>query len=87
MWRSKELATRLWGTDPADSTWEYGYAISGSRGFDIAVEEVRTLLGWNPNRNIMGITVLGESESESLQTLLTLDAAAAALELEPVDTA
>ncbi|MFF4147474.1 hypothetical protein ACFY0A_40710 [Streptomyces sp. NPDC001698] len=85
MWRNKKLATRLWGTDSADSTWEYMYALSGTRGFDIPVEEIRTLLGWNPNRNIMGISVLSEDESDTLQTLLTLDAATAAL--EPVDPA
>ncbi|MDQ0577930.1 hypothetical protein [Streptomyces rishiriensis] len=85
MWRNKELATRLWGTDHAGSTWEYMYALSGTRGFDIAIEEIRTLLGWNPNRNIMGISVLSEEESETLETLLTLDASTAAL--EPVDTA
>ncbi|MEU6708094.1 hypothetical protein [Streptomyces wuyuanensis] len=85
MWRNKELATRLWGTDHADSTWEYMYALSGTRGFDIPIEEIRTLLGWNPNRNIMGISVLREEESDTLQTLLTLDPATAAL--EPVDTA
>lgn len=84
MWRNKELATRLWGTDAASSTWEYMYALSGTRGFDLPVEEVRTLLGWNPNRNIMGITVLSDGESNTLQTLLTLDAATAAS--EPVDT-
>ncbi|MEU1413275.1 hypothetical protein [Streptomyces sp. NPDC005731] len=84
MWRNRELATRLWGTDTAGSTWEYMYALSGTRGFDIPVEEVRTLLGWNPNRNIMGITVLSDEESDTLQTLLTLDAATAAL--DPVDT-
>ena len=85
MWRNKELATRLWGTDPAGSTWEYMYALSGTRGFDIPVEEIRTLLGWNPNRNIMGISVLSDAESDTLQTLLTLDPATAAL--QPVDTA
>ncbi|MFE2704524.1 MULTISPECIES: hypothetical protein [Streptomyces] len=85
MWRNKELATRLWGTDHTDSTWEYMYALSGTRGFDIPVEEIRTLLHWNPNRNIMGISVLSEEESDTLQTLLTLDPATAAL--EPADTA
>ncbi|MFF8402189.1 hypothetical protein ACF06P_11230 [Streptomyces sp. NPDC015684] len=84
MWRNKKLATRLWGTDHAGSTWEYMYALAGTRGFDIPVAEIRTLLGWNPNRNIMGISVLSEDESDTLQTLLTLDTATAAL--EPVDT-
>lgn len=83
MWRNKALAERLWGTDHAGSTWEYMYALSGTRGFDIPVTEIRTLLAWNPNRNIMGISVLSDDESDTLQTLLTLDAAAAAL--EPVD--
>ncbi|MEV4189960.1 hypothetical protein [Streptomyces toxytricini] len=85
MWRNKDLATRLWGTDPAGSTWEYMYALSGTRGFDIPITEIRTLLDWNPNRNIMGISVLSEEESDTLQTLLTLDTAVAAL--EPVDAA
>jgi len=77
MWRSRDLATRLWGTDHAGSTWEYMYALSGTRGFDIPIEEVRQLLDWNPNRNIMGISVLDENESDTLQTLLTLEPAAA----------
>lgn len=84
MWRNKELATRLWGTDPAGSTWEYMYALSGTRGFDIPIEEIRELLGWNPNRNVMGISVLNEDESDTLQTLLTLDPTTAAI--EPADT-
>ncbi|MFC8176292.1 hypothetical protein [Streptomyces sp. NPDC057325] len=61
------------------------YALSGTRGFDIPITEIRTLLDRNPNRNIMGISVLSEEESDTLQTLLTLDAAVAAL--EPVDIA
>ncbi|MER5381777.1 hypothetical protein ABT040_16060 [Streptomyces sp. NPDC002688] len=79
MWRSKDLATRLWGTDGAGSTWEYMYALSGTRGFDIPVQDVRELLDWNPNRNIMGITVLSEQESDILQTYLTLEASTAAV--------
>ncbi len=73
MWRNRDLATRLWGTDHAGSTWEYMYALSGTRGFDIPIEEVRQLLNWNPNRNIMGISILDEDESDTLQTLLTLE--------------
>ncbi|GAA4869861.1 hypothetical protein [Kitasatospora terrestris] len=77
MWRNRDLATRLWGTDYAGSTWEYMYALSGTRGFDIPIEEVRQLLNWNPNRNIMGISILNEDESDTLQTLLTLEPATA----------
>ncbi|MFJ1562137.1 hypothetical protein [Streptomyces mirabilis] len=54
------------------------YALSGTRGFDIPIDEIRTLLGWNPKRHIMGISVLDENDSDTLQTLLTLDAATAA---------
>src|SRR5258708_39692950 len=49
------------------------YALSGIQGFDIPVEEVRTILKWKPKRNIQGISVLEADESETLQTLLTLD--------------
>jgi hypothetical protein len=80
MWRNRELATRLWGTDRNDSTWEYMYALTATRGFDIPVEEVRGTLGWNPNRNIQGITVLNEDETDTLQNMLTLEPAPALAE-------
>ncbi|MFF3060150.1 hypothetical protein [Streptomyces sp. NPDC057909] len=80
MWHSSDLAEELWQTNGEGQTWEYMYALSGTRGFDIPVAEIRSLLGWNPNRNIMGITVLGEKESDILQTYLTLDPAPAAVQ-------
>lgn len=80
MWRSQGLAEELWQTNGEGQTWEYMYALSGTRGFDIPVDEIRSLLSWNPNRNIMGITVLGEEESDTLQTYLTLDPAPAAVQ-------
>jgi hypothetical protein len=75
MWRNPELATRLWGTDRNSSTWEYMYALTATRGFDIPIAEVRNTLRWNPNRNIQGITVLNEDETDTLQNMLTLDSA------------
>ncbi|MFG2656071.1 hypothetical protein [Streptomyces sp. NPDC048425] len=78
MWHSRPLAEHLWDTDDNGSTWEYMYALSGTRGFDIPISEVRQLLGWKQTRNIMGISVLDDADSEALQTLLTLDAAPAA---------
>jgi hypothetical protein len=83
LWRSRELAVRLWGTDHNGSTWEYMYALAATRGFDVPIEELRATLGWNPNRNIMGITVLSEDETDTLQNLLTLDPAPELA--EPVD--
>jgi len=86
MWRSKAMANRLWGTDSAGNTWEYMYALSGTRGFDIPIEEIRQLLGWHPNRHIMGVSVLNEDESETLQNLLTLDPATTApIPVDPQD--
>ncbi|MDT0453127.1 hypothetical protein [Streptomyces hesseae] len=84
MWRSQPLAEELWGTDAGGSTWEYMYALSGTRGFDIPISEIRELLSWNPQRNVMGISVLNEDESEALQTYLTLDPSpAATLAVDP----
>ncbi|MFE6962993.1 hypothetical protein [Streptomyces sp. NPDC057696] len=78
MWHSRPLAEHLWDTDDNGSTWEFMYALSGTRGFDIPISEVRQLLGWKQTRNIMGISVLDDEDSDALQTLLTLDAAPAA---------
>ncbi|MDH6710490.1 hypothetical protein P3T27_007240 [Kitasatospora sp. MAA19] len=77
MWRDEALAERLWGRNHNDQTWEYMYALSGTQGFDITVEEVRRLLSWNPNRNIMGISVLDQDQSDTLQAYLTLEASTA----------
>ncbi|MFF9521297.1 hypothetical protein OG399_15420 [Streptomyces achromogenes] len=75
MWRNRELAEQLWGADDDGNTWEYMYALSGTRSFNIPMDEVRELLGWKPARNVMGFIVLSESESDTLQALLTLDPA------------
>ncbi|MGW6745650.1 hypothetical protein ACWGDX_33765 [Streptomyces sp. NPDC055025] len=78
MWRDRELAERLWEADGHGNTWEYMYALSGTRRFDITMDEVRELLDWKPNRNVMGFIVLSDSDSDALQSLLTLDPANAA---------
>ncbi|MER7174169.1 hypothetical protein [Streptomyces mesophilus] len=77
-WRNKAMAMKLWETEDDGSTWEFMYAISGVQGFDIPIAEVRKLLEWNEKRNVMGITVLGDDESDTLHSLLTLDPAPAA---------
>ncbi len=81
-WRSPELAARLWGTDGASETWEYMYALSGARGFDIPIEEIRDLLGWKPTRNIMRFQAFKGTEADFLQSLLTLEPAQA---IQPED--
>ncbi|MFE5524005.1 hypothetical protein ACFQ9Q_40755 [Streptomyces virginiae] len=78
MWRNPELAEELWQKNDNGQTWEYMYALSGTRGFDIPMDEIRSLLGWKSTRNVMGITVLGADDSDTLQTYLTLDPAPAA---------
>jgi len=76
-WRSPELAARLWGTDlDTGDTWEYMYALAGTRDFDIPVEEIRDLLGWKPTRNVMRFQAFTESEANLLQERYSLDPAA-----------
>ncbi|GGN96806.1 hypothetical protein GCM10011579_098650 [Streptomyces albiflavescens] len=72
-WRDHALAHRLWGSDDTGATWEYMYALSGARGFDIPLEEVRDLLGWKPTRNIMRFQAFTDTEADLLQSLLTLE--------------
>lgn len=71
-WRNPQLAQRLWGTDASGETWEYMYALAGARGFDIPIEEVRTLLGWNVKRNVMRFQAFTQDESEMLQQRYSL---------------
>ncbi len=86
MWRNKALAERLWRHKPNGQTWEYMYALSGTQGLDIAVEEVRQLLDWKAKRNIQGISVLGQEDSDTLQAFLTLEPSIAdASGVPPVD--
>ncbi|MFJ6083547.1 P-loop NTPase fold protein [Streptomyces sp. NPDC092369] len=66
-WRNPQLAERLWGADDNGQTWEYMYALAGTREFDIPIEELRELLGWNSNRNIMRFQAFSEDESDVLQ--------------------
>ncbi|MCH6160822.1 P-loop NTPase fold protein [Streptomyces marispadix] len=74
-WRNPELAARLWSRDPdTGDTWEYMYALSGTREFDIPIEEIRDLLDWNPNRNIMGFQAFTETEADLLQRRYSLEA-------------
>ncbi|MEV0846404.1 P-loop NTPase fold protein [Streptomyces sp. NPDC049954] len=70
-WRNPRLAARLWGTDGSD-TWEYMYALSGTKDFDIPIDELRELLGWKPNRNIMRFQAFAEGESGILQERYSL---------------
>ncbi|WP_354642920.1 hypothetical protein [Kitasatospora camelliae] len=73
MWRNEALAERLWGRNHNDQTWEHMYALSGTQGLEITVEEVRQLLSWKPKRNIQGIYVLDQDSSDTLQAYLTLE--------------
>ncbi|MER5417874.1 hypothetical protein [Streptomyces virginiae] len=43
MWRNPELAEELWQKNDNGQTWEYMYALSGTRGFDIPMDEKRDL--------------------------------------------
>ncbi|WP_328443459.1 KAP family NTPase [Streptomyces sp. NBC_00386] len=72
-WRSPQLAERLWGTDPDSGTWEYMYALAGLRDFDTPVEELRDLLGWKANRNIMRFQAFNSIEADLLERHFSLE--------------
>ncbi|MYU06448.1 hypothetical protein GTY81_21700 [Streptomyces sp. SID8366] len=71
-WHNPRLAERLWSVDANGQTWEHMYALAGARDFDIPIEEIRELLGWNPNRNIMGFQAFNQEESDLLQQRYSL---------------
>ncbi|MEV5078893.1 hypothetical protein AB0K74_08695, partial [Streptomyces sp. NPDC056159] len=70
-WHNPDLALRLWGVDDrTEQTWEYMYALTGVRGIDFPMEEIRSLLGWKPNRNIQGFVALRETDGAILTDLV-----------------
>ncbi|WP_329341272.1 hypothetical protein OG252_35400 [Streptomyces sp. NBC_01352] len=70
-WHNPALAHRLWGVDDrTEQTWEYMYALTGVRGIDFPMEEIRSLLSWNPNRNIQGFVALRETDGAILTDLV-----------------
>ncbi|WP_051831413.1 HNH endonuclease [Streptomyces violens] len=79
-WHNPQLAHRLWGVDDrTEQTWEYMYALDGVRGIDFPMEEIRSLLGWKPNRNIQGFVALRGSDGEMLTDLVGFEASPPAL--------
>ncbi|MEU5242832.1 hypothetical protein AB0G81_01715 [Streptomyces asoensis] len=73
-WHNPALAYRLWGVDEkTDQTWEYMYALTGVRGIDFPMEEIRSLLSWKPKRNIQGFVALKETDGAILTDLVGFD--------------
>ncbi|TGG78523.1 hypothetical protein D8771_25000 [Streptomyces albus] len=73
-WHNPALAEHLWSRDEDTGlTWEYMYALSGVRGLDVPMDEVRRLLGWKPTRNIMGFNQVKQEEGELLLELIDFD--------------
>lgn len=72
-WRSPQLAERLWGADPDSGTWEYMYALAGLRDLNTPIEELRSLLGWKPNRNIMRFQTVNTAEADILEQHFSLE--------------
>ncbi|WP_262701891.1 MULTISPECIES: KAP family NTPase [Streptomyces] len=71
-WRNRALAERLWSVDANGQTWEYMYALADARDFDISITELRELLSWKPNRNIMRFQAFTQAESDVLQRRYSL---------------
>ncbi|MFJ6389003.1 hypothetical protein ACIQJT_15485 [Streptomyces sp. NPDC091972] len=70
-WHNRALAHRLWGVDDrTGQTWEYMYALTGVRGIDFPMAEIRSLLRWNPRRNIQGFVALREADGVILTDLV-----------------
>ncbi|MFF7251336.1 hypothetical protein ACFZBU_46670 [Embleya sp. NPDC008237] len=76
------LARRLWGADQVGNSWEFMYAIDAVREHHLPMDEVRELLGWQPNRNVQNLTHLSDTESALLAELLQLDPPAVTEDLE-----
>ncbi|MCX5009156.1 hypothetical protein OHB05_42320 [Streptomyces sp. NBC_00638] len=77
-WHNRELAQELWGVDErTQQTWEYMYALSAVRGVNVPMDEVRSVLGWVPNRNIQGFVALNEPDGELLVDLVGFESAGA----------
>ncbi|MFE6038780.1 hypothetical protein [Streptomyces sp. NPDC056452] len=70
-WHNPDFALRLWGVDDrTKQTWEYMYALTGVRGIDFPMEEIRSLLKWKPNRNIQGFVALRDEDGAVLKDLI-----------------
>lgn len=70
-WHNPALAHRLWGIDDrTKQTWEYMYALTGVRGIDFPIEEIRSLLSWKSNRNIQGFVALADADGGILTDLV-----------------
>lgn len=74
-WHNRPLAERLWSQDDEGLTWEYMYALTDVRGLNVPMYEVRSLLGWKHNRNIMGFNRVSDDEGELLLDLIDFDPA------------
>jgi putative restriction endonuclease len=74
MFRSDELALKLWGRDDKGQTWEYMYALDDPRTFELPVEGMNAAVGYKSNNVVQGFSVLDEVKSAPLADLLGLGA-------------
>ncbi|MDQ7906852.1 hypothetical protein RB614_20260 [Phytohabitans sp. ZYX-F-186] len=83
-WRfhNEPLAERLWQRDGKGQTWEYMYALTGTRSVEIPIEEVRPVLGWTSGI-VQGFRVWEGAEAEGLAELANLDPSDYALPTAP----
>ncbi|NAZ80578.1 hypothetical protein GTR02_01930 [Kineococcus sp. R8] len=71
--RNAGLATKLWGTDDRNRTWELMFAVDELRHFDLPYADFNQIVGYKANNVIQGFSVLDETRSALLFDQLSLD--------------
>lgn len=67
------LAEHLWGRDSKGQTWEYIYFLDEIREHDIPVSLFNEIVGYSPNFNVQGFSVLDEQKSNVLLSYFDLE--------------
>lgn len=66
VFRSTELARRLWGIDEDGATWEYMYSLDEVRDLHVPYRVFNQVVGYAENNVIQGFTVLDTQRSDTV---------------------
>ena len=69
---NEPLARALWRENNKGETWEFMYALDEVRSLSIPYPEMSRIIGYKPNHNYQGFTVLDEEKSERVLDALDL---------------
>lgn len=73
VFRNRDLALALWGTDHKNQTWELMFALDEVRAYDVPYSELNRVVGYKETNIVQGFTVLDSSRSGALFEYLALD--------------